>query len=426
MVDKFPPPRRDLRKVIFYNENKVKNKTAIYIAAVNFHKEIDEMTPEEKIEFFNLRNSLRPTVKANIPHIVLSFHPSERFSSEKFEEIVKMFMTEIGFGDQPYLIYYHTDTAAPHLHIVTTIIKANGQPIPTHDIGKKLCEPARIKVEERFGLIKAKGRRKANLMESETSQARVRRLKYGTDETYSTIAKTVEAITKNYVFTTMGEFNAILKQFNVFAETGHSGTKTAVNNGLYYRALDDNGKPKGVPIKASQLPGKPTLKYLEGRFQANRRLKEENVKSIRIRVGWVLKQRPKNLAAFEDLLERDQLKIVLWRNDEGLAYGITFFDQRTKTAVNGRELGREMSIAGIQKSLDAGTATVAKVGRQDHPDQLSHHLVISSPGSITSFHRDMLLSELLELWLLPVQAEERIPYEFTAKKKRKKRKPPYS
>ena len=31
-------------------------------------------------------------------------------------------MEQIGFGDQPYLVYQHNDAGHPHIHIVTTRI----------------------------------------------------------------------------------------------------------------------------------------------------------------------------------------------------------------------------------------------------------------------------------------------------------------
>ena len=159
MVARFPTPRKNVRRVVYYSENKVKQGTAEYICAVNFHKEIEEMTADEKVEFFLQRNLLRPSCKANTPHIVLGFHPSERLSKEKFAEIAQDFMERIGFGEQPFLVYYHTDTQSPHLHIVTTLIRADGSRINPHNIGKEKCLPACQVLEEKYHLIKAKGRR---------------------------------------------------------------------------------------------------------------------------------------------------------------------------------------------------------------------------------------------------------------------------
>src|ERR1700744_6047937 len=188
MVARFPTPRKNVRRVVYYSENKVKQGTAEYICAVNFHKEIEEMTADEKVEFFLQRNLLRPSCKANTPHIVLGFHPSERLSKEKFAEIAQDFMERIGFGEQPFLVYYHTDTQSPHLHIVTTLIRADGSRINPHNIGKEKCLPACQVLEEKYHLIKAKGRR----TKADQAAAPVvpRKLKYGESETYRSLSNT--------------------------------------------------------------------------------------------------------------------------------------------------------------------------------------------------------------------------------------------
>lgn len=425
MVDRFPPPRGSVRKVIFYNENKVKNGTAEYICAVNFSKEIDEMTPEEKIEYFNQRNQSRPNIKKNTPHIILGFAPSEKFSKEKFAEIAQAFMEGIGFGDQPYLVYSHTDTRSPHLHIVTTVIDSNGEPIPTHNIAKRLCEPVRIKIENQFGLVKAEGRRRKKTIE--TGQARAKKVIYGQSETYDSIAKAVQETIDQFVFTTLGEFNAVLKQYNVFAETGKKGSKTAQNGGLYYRVLDAKGKPVGIPIRASELPGKPTLKFLRTLFEQNLLRKQRNLNSIRIRVEWALKQRPKNLAEFKEILLKEGIKAILWQNETGWTYGITFLDQKTKTAVNGRDLGPGMGISALQAGW-SGKPVTQSSSRQNsrHPGDGKERPTPGGSGG-HAFHdtQEMAMAQLIELLLQPTNSDDWLPYELSAKKKRRKSKPPH-
>lgn len=424
MVDRFPTPRRNVRKVVFYNENKVKNGEASYLVAVNFRKEIDEMTAEEKIEYFLQRNQLNPACKANTPHIILSFDPSEKLSNETLIAIATAYMEGIGFGNQPYLVYNHSDTHHPHLHIITTLIRADGTRIPTHKIGEEICEPVRMKIEEQFGLIKAQGRRNKAAITS--TPVNPKKIKYGDVETYRSLAEVVQAVTSQYIFTTVGELNAILKQYNVFAETGRKGSKTAENRGLYYRVLDAEGKPKGVPIKASDLPGKPTLKFLEARFEQNRQRKENNLKSVRTRVEWALRQGPKNLKEFTEVLGKEDIKAILWQNESGWAYGITFLDLKTKTAVNGRDLGRDMGIGALQAHWSGNPLREgAKLQNRSSDNGSASGYSGSAAGQAAGHYSpDMGLAQLLELLLQPIPQDDRIPYELSAKKKTKKRKPP--
>jgi hypothetical protein len=392
---------------------------------MNFSKEIDEMTPEEKVEYFIQRNQSHPSIKKNTPHIILSFDASEKFSKEKFAAIAAAFMEGIGFGDQPYLVYFHTDTLIPHLHIVTTVIQENGEPIPTHNIAKRLCEPVRMKVEDQFGLIKAKGRRQKN--EGEETQARAKKVIYGQTETYHTIAKAVQEAIDQFVFTTLGEFNAVLSHYNVFAESGKKGSETAKNGGLYYRALH-KGKPVGIPIKASELPGKPTLKFLRTLFDQNLVRKQKALKSIRIRVEWALKQQPRNLIEFNEILLKENIKAILWQNETGWTYGVTFLDQKTKTAVNGRDLGPGMGISALQAGWSGKplAQSFSHQNSQNHGDNMERPTPAGSGGHAFHDAQEMAMSQLIELLLQPANPDDWLPYELSAKKKRKKSKPPHS
>jgi Relaxase/Mobilisation nuclease domain len=423
MVARFPTPRKNVRRVVYYSENKVKEGTAEYICAVNFHKEIDEMTADEKVQFFLQRNLLRPSCKANTPHIVLGFHPSERLSIEQFAVIAQDFMERIDFGEQPFLVYYHTDTHSPHLHIVTTLIRADGSRIDPHNIGKEKCLPACQALEEKYHLIKAKGRR---ITADQAATPPVpRKLKYGESETYKSLSDTLQAVIKGYIFTTVGELNAILREYNVLAETGKPGTKTEKNKGLYYRVLDDQGKPKGVPIKASELPGKPTLRRLKEIFERNRELQAKNIQSVRTRISWALYQRPKNLHDFIEILGREGIKTILWKNDVGWIYGVTFFDLRTKTAINGRSLGNDMGIAGLQANWTRKHRSSSPGGPISNSDSTANISDVGPhSGSFAPHPADESgMAQLIEILLQPVQQDDRVPYEFSAKKNRKRHRP---
>ena len=53
-----------------------------------------------------------------------------------------------------------------------------------------------------------------------------------------------------YKFTSLPEFNAALKQFNIIADRGKEEGRIYKHRGLVYRILDAQGNKVGVPIKA--------------------------------------------------------------------------------------------------------------------------------------------------------------------------------
>src|SRR5690606_27013695 len=99
----------------------------------------------------------RATTKA--VHISLNFHPDEKLTEETLKELAHEYMERMGFGAQPYLVYQHFDAGHPHLHIVTTNIRNDGSRIALYRIGKYESESARKAIENKYGLIKAKGRK---------------------------------------------------------------------------------------------------------------------------------------------------------------------------------------------------------------------------------------------------------------------------
>jgi hypothetical protein len=52
-------------------------------------------------------------------------------------------------------------------------------------------------------------------------------------------------------------------------------------------------------------------------------------------------------------LEKENIQTVLRRNNEGVIYGITYIDHRTKSVFNGSALGKPYSANGIQERCSA-------------------------------------------------------------------------
>lgn len=53
-------------------------------------------------------------------------------SADELTDFARQLMAEVGYGKQPYFVYYHHDTDNNHVHILSTRIQPNGFPIPDH------------------------------------------------------------------------------------------------------------------------------------------------------------------------------------------------------------------------------------------------------------------------------------------------------
>ncbi len=98
-----------LRNILHYNENKVKQRQAILIHAVNYPKDPDQLTLKDKITRLEKLTALNQQTKVNSVHISLNFDASEKLQQQTLQQIAEKYMDKIGFGDQPYLVYEHHD-----------------------------------------------------------------------------------------------------------------------------------------------------------------------------------------------------------------------------------------------------------------------------------------------------------------------------
>lgn len=396
MVARITTPA-SLQETLNYNEHKVKRGVAECIAENNFMLPVSVMNFYNKLEWFESRNALNQRATTKTIHISLNFDPSEKLSYTQLIEIAKDYMNRIGFSDQPYLVYCHHDAGHPHIHILGTTIRADGTRINLHNIGRNLSEPARQAIEENYNLVRARDKnRKQSLSEKPVAE----KLVYGKSETKRSIANVLKQVLSLYSYTSLPELNAVLKCYGVMADRGNKDSFTRRKGGLLYRMLDKDGNPKGVPIKASSIAGKPTLAFLEKQFERNKLNRDILKLSLRIAVDKAIQSTPRGIDRLTALLRQQNIDVVLRQNAEGRIYGITFIDHNNRSVFNGSEIGKAYSIAGLQYQITRGLKQAA-----NHRD----------PSGASSLHViDSLLTPENELTETPRQLK---------KKKKKKRNP---
>jgi hypothetical protein len=343
---------KNIRGMLHYNENKVAAGEARLLLASGFAGDIDRFSQEQKLQRFEHLTILNTRVKTNAVHITLNFDEQDKLSNEQLQQITMSYMARIGFGDQPYLVYKHNDAAHTHVHIATINIKPDGNRIDTHGIGWKLSEPARMELEKEFGLVEAKGRKNSNTLNIKS--ANIEKAIYGKTPTKQAITNIVNAVIDTYKFTSLAEFNAILKQFNVIADCGDENTLMREKGGLIYSLIDKKGEQIGIPIKASAIYNKPTLANLQAAFDKNiekRKQYRETLKEVIERVFKQYSAITKNTLLAE--LQKQNINVAFRTNDQGYTYGITYIDNQNKTAFNGSDLGKAYSAKAILSRFSA-------------------------------------------------------------------------
>ncbi len=411
-----------IHRILNYNENKVKEGVAKIIFAANYPIDVEKLSFAQKLNRLLKQVALNENVSRNSVHISLNFDPSEQISTERLQEIADNYMHQIGFGAQPYLIYQHFDAGHPHIHIVSVKVRADGSRIDMQNIGRNQSEKARKEIEQTFGLKRAEDS-KLQQQSYRLKPVNVQKVQYGRSETKRAINNVLDAVLKDYKYTSLPELNAILKQYNVMADRGSENSRVFQHHGLVYRILDEKGNKVGIPVKASDFYNKPTLSFLEENFAPNEGARQPYKARIKNAIDLAVLRQPKQqLQDLVHTLRKDGIETVLRQNEEATIYGITYVDHQTKCVFNGSALGKQYSAKGI---LERCGERKELPGQERNFD--THSISKASPQKelVQQFQNQQNKNEinLLETLLQPENTSGYVPNGLPGKgrKKRKKR-----
>lgn len=377
-----------IQGALTYNEQKVKQGKAELILASRFGGELHRMGFSQKLERFQMLIRRNQYVKRNTLHLSINFSPNDRVDKAKMQLIAADYMKRIGFGDQPYLVYYHSDTAHPHIHIVTTNIKVNARPINMHKLAVLKSEPARKAMEVEFDLIPAESVRREVM--PALRPVNLVGILSGKAEEKRQISNVVKNICASYQFRDLEEFNAILAFFNVVADPGKEGSRQRQFKGLVYAAIDQDGERIGTGIKASSLDTKPTLAMLQYKFDLGQRLREGRLANTRKKLEKILSlSNPKVLAILTSPDSNAKIELLPQRDEKGTLTGFQILDHQQKILTSSQEL--ELSEENIAKMVRSGQAlqhqTVSEV------EAVNLATGFAGSGAVTGLIKGLLISQ---------------------------------
>ncbi|HLZ86465.1 MAG TPA: relaxase/mobilization nuclease domain-containing protein [Puia sp.] len=355
-------PNRQIRVSLRYNEKKVKEGSAERIGAENFLKDYDRLTKEDILTRFRQRSSFNERLHDYGVHFSLNFGKQERLDNTKLVDIAGRYMNAMGFEDQPYVVYRHSDAGHTHLHIVATTVRADGSWIRLEPRHYRASYALSRELEQQFAL--EKNQRTAPAEQFRFAVDHAQKVKYGEPGLQRAISDVLNTVVDQYRYTSLDEFNAILKQYNVAANAGQENSRLHKVGGLLYHALDEEGKRIGAPIKASRFLIKPTLKHLEQNFSENKQLRESSRERLHTAIEWALAGRAPNWPQFTASLEKDGIAVVLNKNDDGKER-IFFVDHVEKCAFAGERLGANHDLPALRNRC----AVEEQVQQQLSPEQ---------------------------------------------------------
>lgn len=290
-----------------------------------------------------LYRCFEPYLSANIRtekpvrHISLNPDPADRVSKGQFVEMAQEYMERMGYANQPYIIFKHTDIERSHIHIVTVCVGLDGKKIPDsydHQRSMAICQD----LEERHNLIPATDK------QDKVNELVFRPVDYNGGDIKSQIASVVRHLPKYYQYPNLGAYNALLSLFNITAEEVKGELNGQHKGGLVYFALNGDREKVSNPFKASLFGKHAGLETLQKHFaQPKEKMKRDTTRTILKNTIEITMHTATGEADFKKQLMEQGINTVVRRNDEGCIYGMTFIDHESRTVWNGSQLGKNLS-----------------------------------------------------------------------------------
>jgi hypothetical protein len=413
----------NLYGALAYNQLKVENENgkilfvSKMIETASGHYSVAQLAQSFAPYLIANRNTEKHTL-----HISLNPDPKDKVSDGRYREMAEEYMREMGYGEQPYVVFKHTDIDRSHIHIVSVCVDEQGKKISDKFEKMRSMNLCR-ELERKHGLIPATDKERSQ------NDKVFRPVDYRAGDIKSQIASVVRHLPNYYQYQTLGEYNALLSLFNITAEKIEGELQGKMQQGLLYIPLNEKGERAGHPFKASLFGKSAGLPALEQHFaKCKTALKDTPTKQTLKSAVTIALQTTSDEQVFKKQLIEQGINVVVRRNDTGRIYGITFIDHNSKAIWNGSRLATELSANtfndywnnNIKPDIKEPVVLQPKLSTSndaDLPAEEPHHLF---DFLNTEKHEDGLIEALGGL-LPEAQGEDYKEQDF-ANKMRKKRK----
>lgn len=223
----------NLYGALAYNQLKVENENGQILFAnkmietANGHYSVAQLTQSFAPYLIANRNTEKHTL-----HISLNPDPNDKVSDDRYREMAEQYMREMGYGEQPFVVFKHTDIDRSHIHIVSVCVDEEGKKISDKFEKMRSMNVCR-ELERKYGLIPATDK------EHKQNDKIFRPVDYKAGDVKSQIASVVRHLPNYYQYQTLGEYNALLSLFNVTTEKVEGELQGQLRQGLLYIPLNE-------------------------------------------------------------------------------------------------------------------------------------------------------------------------------------------
>ena len=302
--------------------------------------------PDGEPTLSHCMRSFEPYLVANkrtenpVLHISLNPHKDDRLTDDRLISMAKEYLKSLGFGNQPYIVYKHNDTDREHIHIVTLWVNEQGKKIDDYLIWKRseaLCR----KLETKYGLHYSS--------KDVTQRCLLRPVDYKRGDLKRQISGTVKAVAQQYRFQSFKEYKAVLSRFNIIAEETNGQSHGQPYQGLIYAATDGQGQRIGTAIKSSKIDRTVQLPAIARLCNRNKTWFKAHppTPELKATIAHALEETTRQ--GFLHALNKRNIDAILWQNDSGHIYGVTYIDHNSQSVFKGSMLGKEYSATAIER-----------------------------------------------------------------------------
>jgi hypothetical protein len=326
---------------LLYNKNKVDKGKATFLSSHNVYERKDGLfgmgTTIKSFEPYLIAND---KTENPIFHVSINPSPKDNLTDEDYKEIADRYMEDMGYGNQPYVVFKHTDIDRFHLHVVSVRVDETGKKIDSNFEkvrSMKICR----QIEKDYNL------HPATKQEQQVYSIPTKPLNYKEGDVKRQVGNIAKAILKNYTFQSIREYRTLLEKANVTVEEVKGLRNGIPYHGLVYSALDKNGNSKnkiGTPFKSSLFGKDINLQALNQHFEKSKQQIADNKTREYLKpIIFKAMQQTQSIDEFSLLLKEKNIEPVFRINDRNRIYGLTFIDYQNKAVLNGSRLGKEFS-----------------------------------------------------------------------------------
>lgn len=323
MVVKINAPVAHCSISIRYNESKVEAGEASVLFTMNIPNPSNPMATFEEYEKGSLRCEK------------MSFHASidpsvdDKMSDKDIEEFAKKLMEKLGYGDQPYIVYKHSDIDRVHYHIVSVRVDKEGRKINDSN-ERKRCHQILKDLAAEFGYMVGKGQKK----DSRAEEFGVYKGFTPKAGNYSSQIEMLVSHAMRYHFTTEPQFRMLMNTLNVDFDYKKRGGKEYL---VFYGLDPKSGRRCTGGISGKKL-AVPSVEEIRKHTQD---CKTEALKKEKGRVGSIVRSLLPHSSSeehFRRMLEKTGISVHFSKTEDGRIFGATFIDHTVKCCFKASEL----------------------------------------------------------------------------------------